>query len=128
MEAVLDLTLIPVSLAAAGLDLVSGNWRQPRWFHAVLRFGERCERRIDLWGVAPAGPVIFRHTSGEATCRADARVCALHDAGWRAEPRARGFFVTSAVRTQATLGSLNASISPAKASIGTQLQNTFLSP
>jgi hypothetical protein len=56
MEAVLDLTLIPVSLAAAGLDLVSGHWRQPRWFHAVLRFGERCERRIDLWGVAPAGP------------------------------------------------------------------------
>jgi len=52
MEALLDLTLIPVSLAAAGLDLLLGNWRQPRWFHAVLRFGERCERRIDLWGVA----------------------------------------------------------------------------
>ena len=50
-EALLDLTLIPVSLAAAGLDLVLGNWRRPRWFHAVLRFGERCERRIDLWGV-----------------------------------------------------------------------------
>lgn len=51
-EALLDLTLIPVSLAAAGIDLLLGNWRQPRWFHAVLRFGERCERRIDLWGVA----------------------------------------------------------------------------
>ena len=51
LEALLDITLIPVSLAAAGLDLVLGNWRQPRWFHAVLRFGERCERRIDLWGV-----------------------------------------------------------------------------
>ena len=51
MEALLDLTLIPVSLAAAGVDLVLGNWRRPRWFHAVLRFGERCERRIDLWGV-----------------------------------------------------------------------------
>ena len=51
-EAFLDLTLIPVSLAAAALDLLLGNWRQPRWFHAVLRFGERCERRIDLWGVA----------------------------------------------------------------------------
>ncbi len=51
MEAVLDLMLIPVSLAAAGLDLVLGNWRRPRWFHAVLRFGERCEHRIDLWGV-----------------------------------------------------------------------------
>jgi len=52
LEAVLDLTLIPVSLAAAGLDLVLGNWRHPRWFHAVLHFGERCEHRIDLWGVA----------------------------------------------------------------------------
>jgi len=52
MEALLDLALIPVSLAAAGLDLLLGNWRRPRWFHAVLRFGERCERRIDLWGVA----------------------------------------------------------------------------
>lgn len=51
-EALLDLTLIPVSLAAAGLDLLLGNWRRPRFFHAVLRFGERCERRIDLWGVS----------------------------------------------------------------------------
>ena len=55
MEAVLDLTLIPVSLAAAGLDLLLGNWRRPRWFHAVLRFGERCEHRIDLWRVATPG-------------------------------------------------------------------------
>ena len=55
MEAVLDLTLIPASLAAAGLDLLLGNWRRPRWFHAVLRFGERCEHRIDLWGVAAPG-------------------------------------------------------------------------
>ncbi len=56
MEAVLDITLIPVSLAAASLDLVLGNWRRPRWFHAVLRFGERCENWIDLWGVADVGP------------------------------------------------------------------------
>jgi len=55
MEAVLDITLIPVSLAAAGLDLLLGNWRRPRWFHAVLRFGERCEHRINLWGVAAHG-------------------------------------------------------------------------
>jgi hypothetical protein len=54
-EAVLDITLIPVSLAAAALDLLLGNWRRPRWFHAVLRFGERCERRIDLWGVKADG-------------------------------------------------------------------------
>jgi hypothetical protein len=55
MEAVLDIALIPVSLAAAALDLVLGNWRQPRWFHAVLRFGERCEHWIDLWGIATPG-------------------------------------------------------------------------
>ena len=58
MEAVLDLTLIPVSLAAAGIDFVLGNWRRPRWFHAVLRLGERCERRIDLWGVPNSGPEV----------------------------------------------------------------------
>jgi hypothetical protein len=56
LEAVLDLTLIPTSLAAAALDLVVGNWRRPHFFHAVLRFGERCENWIDLWGVAANGP------------------------------------------------------------------------
>jgi hypothetical protein len=56
MEALLDITLIPVSLVAAAMDLLLGNWRRPRWFHAVLRFGERCERRIDLWGVAGNEP------------------------------------------------------------------------
>jgi hypothetical protein len=55
MEAVVDIGMIPLSLAAAGLDLLLGNWRRPRWFHLVLRFGERCERRIDLWGAAAAG-------------------------------------------------------------------------
>jgi hypothetical protein len=55
MEAVLDITLIPVSLAAAGLDFVFGHWRQPRYFHAVLRFGERCEGWIDLWGAGVHG-------------------------------------------------------------------------
>lgn len=68
LEAVLDLTLIPVSLAAAGLDLLLGNWRQPRWFHAVLRFGERCERRIDLWGV-PGGDDEVPNTEIEAVMR-----------------------------------------------------------
>jgi hypothetical protein len=57
-EALLDITLIPVSLVAAGMDLLLGNWRQPRWFHAVLRFGERCERRIDLWGVKADGRAV----------------------------------------------------------------------
>ena len=68
LEAILDVTLIPVSLVAAGFDLVLGNWRQPRWFHAVLRFGERCERRIDLWGV-PAAEGAEPNTEIEAVMR-----------------------------------------------------------
>ena len=51
MEALLDVALIPTSLAAAGLDLLVGNWRRPRFFHGVLQFGERCETWIDLWAV-----------------------------------------------------------------------------
>jgi hypothetical protein len=51
LEALLDIALIPISLAAAGLDFVFGNWRSPRLFHAVLRVGERCEDWIDLWGI-----------------------------------------------------------------------------
>jgi hypothetical protein len=60
MEALLDIALMPVSLVAAALDLLLGNWRRPRWFHAVLRFGERCERWIDVWGVATPGSEIPR--------------------------------------------------------------------
>ena len=67
-EALLDITLIPVSLVAAGFDFVLGNWRQPKWFHAVLRFGERCERRIDLWAV-PASEGEVPNTEIEAVMR-----------------------------------------------------------
>ena len=68
MEAILDLTLIPVSLAAAAMDFLLGNWRRPRWFHAVLRFGERCEHRIDLWRVATPG-VDAPHSEVDAVMR-----------------------------------------------------------
>ena len=45
------------------------------------------------------------------------------------KPRKRGFSIRNGAPTRyATFGSLNASISPANASSGTQLQNTFLSP
>ena len=43
------------STVTSRADLLLGNWRRPRWFHAVLRFGERCEHRIDLWGAAAPG-------------------------------------------------------------------------
>jgi hypothetical protein len=68
LEAVLDLALIPISLAAAAMDFLAGNWRRPRLFHAVLRLGERCETAINLWGVAtkdverPAGVDAVMHS------------------------------------------------------------------
>jgi len=47
-------------------------------------------------------------------------------------PASAGFFECANAKivpaAYATFGSLNASISPAKSEIGTQLQNTFLSP
>ena len=46
--------------------LVLGNWRQPKWFHRVLRFGERCERRIDLWAV-PASEGEVPNTDRKST-------------------------------------------------------------
>jgi len=55
MEGLLNVALIPTSLAAAGLDLLVGNWRRPRFFHGVLQLGERCETWIDLWGVPGHG-------------------------------------------------------------------------
>ena len=105
LEALLDITLIPVSLVAAGLDLLVGNWRQPRWFHAVLRFGERCERRIDLWGVKVDGvaadaeiDLVMRNIealmrnprSGPQKVRALRRWAAMkHAPGGEDEPEAR---------------------------------------
>jgi hypothetical protein len=46
-----DLILVPLTFAAAGLDLALSRGRQPRYFYALLRFGERSEKLIDLWSV-----------------------------------------------------------------------------
>ena len=44
-----DLILSPVSLGAALLDFMLSKHQPPRYFHAVLRLGERSEEWIDLW-------------------------------------------------------------------------------
>lgn len=44
-----DLVLSPVSLGAALLDFLLSGMQPPRYFHAVLRLGERSEEWIDLW-------------------------------------------------------------------------------
>jgi hypothetical protein len=44
-----DFILSPVSIAAALVDFMLSKFQPPRYFHAVLRFGERSEEWIDLW-------------------------------------------------------------------------------
>ena len=44
-----DLALGPLAIVAAFVDLVFLKEGPPRYFEAVLRFGERSDRWIDVW-------------------------------------------------------------------------------
>jgi hypothetical protein len=44
-----DLALTPVTLTAAAIDLIYSRRQPPRYFHWILRLGERSERWIDTW-------------------------------------------------------------------------------
>jgi len=44
-----DLAVAPVTLAAALLDLIWLKRQPPRFFHQVLRLGERSDHYIDVW-------------------------------------------------------------------------------
>ena len=47
-----DLAVVPVTLAAAVLDLILSKSQPPRFFHQVLRLGERSDQWIDVWSAA----------------------------------------------------------------------------
>jgi len=47
-----DLAVVPVTLAAALLDLILSKSQAPRFFHQVLRMGERSDQWIDVWSAA----------------------------------------------------------------------------
>ena len=49
LDALRDIVLSPLTLAAAALDLALSRWQSPRYFHAVLRLGQRSDDWIDLW-------------------------------------------------------------------------------
>lgn len=49
LEALRDVVLSPLTLGAAALDLVLARRQAPRYFHQVLRAGERSDQWIDLW-------------------------------------------------------------------------------
>jgi hypothetical protein len=50
VDAFRDVVLVPVSLAAGVLDLVTGGERPGERFYAVIRMGRRTERWINLFG------------------------------------------------------------------------------
>ncbi len=49
LDAARDLVLSPLAIVAALVDLVQLRRREPRYFRAVLRIGERSDRWIDVW-------------------------------------------------------------------------------
>jgi hypothetical protein len=50
-----DLAMTPVTLAAAAIDLIRSRHEPPRYFHWILRLGERSERWIDTWSAGRHG-------------------------------------------------------------------------
>ena len=63
LEALRDVVLSPLTLGAAALDLLLARRQAPRYFHQVMRAGERSDEWIDLWSAgretnaAPPAPV-----------------------------------------------------------------------
>jgi len=49
LEAARDLVMIPLALFAAGLDFVMLRQQEPRFFRALLAFGQRSTAAMDLW-------------------------------------------------------------------------------
>jgi hypothetical protein len=55
LEALRDLVLSPVTLAAAALDFLLLKQQPPRYFRALLTLGRRSEDWIDLWSMVDRG-------------------------------------------------------------------------
>ncbi|NLG62801.1 MAG: hypothetical protein GX539_11195, partial [Candidatus Cloacimonetes bacterium] len=52
LDGLKDVVLAPVSIVAAGLDLVFPGQRQGHRFYAVMRMGERYDRWLSLFSAA----------------------------------------------------------------------------
>lgn len=52
-----DAVLIPISLIAAAMDLISGGVEKNQYFYDVVHFGRRSERLINLFGAASRVPM-----------------------------------------------------------------------
>ncbi len=52
MDGLIDLTLAPLSIAAALVEIFFGGERRGRLFYAILRFGERADLWLNLYGAS----------------------------------------------------------------------------
>lgn len=52
LDGLVDVTLAPLSIAAAALEILFGGERRGRLFYAILRFGERADLWLNLYGAS----------------------------------------------------------------------------
>ncbi len=52
VDAARDVIMIPLSIIAAGIDFALIRRQEPRYFRALLEFGQRNAESIDLWAAA----------------------------------------------------------------------------
>jgi hypothetical protein len=52
LDGVVDLTLAPLSIAAAIVEIVFGGRRRGRFFYAILRLGEKADLWLNLYGAS----------------------------------------------------------------------------
>jgi hypothetical protein len=52
LDGVIDVTLAPLSFAAALIEILFGGERRGRMFYAILRFGEKADLWLNLYGAS----------------------------------------------------------------------------
>jgi len=52
LDGVIDVTLAPLSFAVALIEILFGGERRGRMFYAVLRFGEKADLWLNLYGAS----------------------------------------------------------------------------
>jgi len=52
LDGAIDLTLAPLSIAAAIVEILFGGERRGRMFYAILRFGEKADLWLNLYGAS----------------------------------------------------------------------------
>ncbi len=52
VDAARDVVMIPLSIAAAAIDFAMLRKQEPRYFRALLEYGQRSAAAMDLWAAA----------------------------------------------------------------------------